>query len=165
MSACTFIEITRALWSEYRGDILALENEYPDALSADEEEYLKIIGRENSLCLVLLSDEKVAGCAIGFPLNGNEVAAYRLESVWTDDSFYLESITVASAFQGKGLGLSLMTAFAERIRRIGYRRIVGHFRENGSFAIVKKMGGTCLHTEHNWYDTGENYQCCSLLLG
>jgi ribosomal protein S18 acetylase RimI-like enzyme len=165
MPEFTFKHVSSASWNDYREDILALENEYPAALSADEEDYLEIISREKSLCLVLESDGKVAGCAVGFSLAEDEVAAYHLEEVWTDGSFYLESITVSSAFQGKGLGLSLMTAFAEQVRRAGYTRIVGHFRENGSFAIVKKMGGTCLHTEQNWYDTGENYQCCSILLG
>jgi ribosomal protein S18 acetylase RimI-like enzyme len=161
----TFVHVSLSSWNDYRADILALEKEYPDALSADEEEYLEIIARKKSLCLLLAYDKKVAGCAIGFPLNRDEVAGYRLDDVWTDDSFYLESITIAAVFQGKGLGLSLMTEFAERVRRAGYKRITGHFRENGSFAIIKKMGGTCLHTEYNWYDTGENYQCCSILLG
>jgi GNAT superfamily N-acetyltransferase len=160
-----YLEITSADWDRYGAEIIGLEKEYPAEIASDADDMKEKIGRKGSVGVLHLYRGKVAGFAIGFPLSEEERKEYRLEKFWKDKSIYLESITVSSDFQGRGFGRALMIEFMRRARENGYSRMIGHFRPNGSAAIMRKLRAEELSIEKNWFGTGQDYTCYEMLLG
>lgn len=158
-------EITLKEWDEYGTGIVLLEKEYPSAIASDADDLREKIGREGSVALLHLYGGKVAGFAIGFPLSDDEIRDYHLEGLWKKRSIYLESITVSPDFQKRGFGRALMIEFMRRSRENGYSRMIGHFRPNGSAAIMRKLNADQLAVEKDWFGTGQDYICYEISLG
>lgn len=142
------------------GGIAALELIYPENLRSDRDDIAEMLSLEGSVAFAALSDGIVAGAVFGFPPDEEKVEDYFLSDIVRPGDIYLESITVGEALQGQGMGLRLIRAFADGAREAGYRRIVGHFRRNGSLALAKKIGGAEVRIERDWFGTGEEFVCC-----
>lgn len=153
--------ITRENLSRYAKGISALESTYPEELRADESSVLEMLSDDEAIAIVALSGDTVAGAVYGFSLSEEEIEEYNLSEVASDGDIYLESITVDESVRGKGVGYQLIAAFADEAYKAGFSRIVGHFRQNGSFALAKKIGGKVLHREADWYGSGEDFICCA----
>ena len=157
----TVIEkITRTRVEQFAGGIAALESIYPEELRCDGDDIIGMLSLEGSVAYAALSDGSVAGAVYGFAPDDEKIEDYFLSDIVRPGDIYLESITVGASLQGQGMGLSLIRAFADGAREAGYRRIVGHFRRNGSLALAKKIGGTEVRTECDWFGTGEEFVCC-----
>ena len=157
----TVIEKVNPLNLESLADgIAALESIYPEELRSERDDILEMLSLEGSVAYAALSDGAVAGAVYGFAPDKEKIEDYFLSDIVRPGDIYLESITVGPSLQGQGMGLSLIRAFADGAREAGYRRIVGHFRRNGSLALAKKIGGTEVRTECDWFGTGEEFVCC-----
>jgi GNAT superfamily N-acetyltransferase len=144
----------------YADGIAALEAVYPEEIRADGDDIREMISRPGSVVSAALTDGTVTGAVFGFPLDEDQIAEYRLAGTYRDGDIYLESITVDASLRGQGVGFKLISSFADEARAAGYRRIVGHFRKNGSLLLIRKIGGIEVLTEHDWCGTGEDFVCC-----
>jgi ribosomal protein S18 acetylase RimI-like enzyme len=160
-----YLEITLKDWEEYGKAIIFLEKEYPALIASDADDMREKIGRDGAIALLHLYRGNVAGFAIGFPLSAEECGDYHLEEFWTKKSIYLESITVSPDFQKRGFGRALMIEFMRHSRENGYARMIGHFRPNGSAAIMRKLNAEQLSVEKDWFGTGQDYVCYAIALG
>jgi GNAT superfamily N-acetyltransferase len=158
------IDITPSNWKKYETEIVALEEQYPPDLQSDSDDFYALLCRRGTIARALVAGGSVAGFVIGCILSGEQIHDYQLEELFTDEMLYLESITVAERFQGKGFGGRLMSDFVQEARRGGFKKIVGHFRQNGSVALIRKSGAREIFTVHNWQGTGEDYCYCELAL-
>lgn len=153
-------KITRTNLEQFAGGIAALESIYPEQLRSSRDDIAGMLSIEGAVAFAALSDGEVAGAVFGFAPDEEKIEDYFLSDIVRPGDIYLESITVGESLQGQGMGLRLIRSFADGAREAGYRRIVGHFRRNGSLALAKKIGGTEVRTEHDWFGTGEEFVCC-----
>ena len=149
----------------YADGAASLEEVYPEELRSDRADILEMFSMEGCVAYVALADGKVAGAVFGFPPDAEKISSYSLFDIARGGDIYLESITVGPSLQGQGAGLALIRAFADGAKAAGFRRIVGHFRKNGSLHLAKKLGGIEIRTEHDWFGTGEDFVCCITDLG
>ena len=146
----------------YADKAVMLEQTYPEVLRSDKADILDMFSRSGAVALAAEEQHDTAGIVIGYPLEAEELDEYHLTGVYQIDkgSIYLESITVSELFRGRGVGLFLIKGFARAAGDVGFRSIVGHFRKNGSLALIKKIGGREINVEENWFDTGEDFIYC-----
>ncbi|MGL4369320.1 MAG: GNAT family N-acetyltransferase [Spirochaetota bacterium] len=142
--------------------VTALELTYPEELRAGRNDICDMLSAPGSVAFCAFVQNECAGAVIGYPLDDEELSLYHLEGVYPSDgtAVYLESITVDSRFRGMGVGYELLRAFVLRAKGKGYLKITGHFRQNGSLALFLKIGGRAVHTEKDWFKTGEDFVCC-----
>ena len=152
--------ITASNSALYADGVAALESVYPEELRSDRDDIFEMFIMEGCVAFAALADGKVAGAVFGFPPDAEKAASYNLSDIVREGDIYLESITVGPSLQGQGAGLALIRAFADGAKAAGFRRIVGHFRKNGSLHLAKKLGGIEIRTEHDWFGTGEDFVCC-----
>jgi GNAT superfamily N-acetyltransferase len=133
-------------------------------MRSDADDFYELLCRKETVARALIVGGAVAGFVIGCILTDEQIKDYQLEGLFLDGMLYLESITVSEQFQGKGLGGMLMSDFIQEARRSGYTKISGHFRQNGSLALVRKNGARDICIVHNWHHTGEDYFYCELTL-
>jgi ribosomal protein S18 acetylase RimI-like enzyme len=159
MENIEWIQISPAEFPDYSERILKMENEYPEELRSDFDDYNDGICREGSVALVLKVDRQFAGFALSYELMENEIFEYGLAGSYPRDATYLESITIAPSFRGRGLGIRLLAECAFRSRAAGFRFLVGHYRKNGSLAAAKHMGMREIHVVPDWRGAGEPFVC------
>jgi len=164
MDKIYLIDITPSNWKKHETEILALEEQYPPDLRSDSDDFLEILCRKGTVARALIAGGSVAGFVIGCILTDEQIHDYQLEERYLEGMLYLESITVAGQFQGKGFGRMMMQDFVAEARRNKYRKIVGHFRQNGSLALIIKSGAREILTVHDWHGSGEDYCYCELVL-
>lgn len=155
-------KITQKEWANIAENVLSLENIYPETIRASRDDYDEIIFRDDSLAVVSFLENKLSGFALGFHITDEDWNECRLVPFKRNDgrSIYLESITIAPPFQGRGFGRGLYRAFNEFAVKAGFAYSYGHFRPNGSGKIAISEGAELLATEKNWMNTGEDYLCC-----
>ena len=143
-----------------------LEKTYPEELRADRDCILEMFRRRGAIALAAEEQLVTAAVIIGYPLDADELETYHIDGICRQDdtSIYLETITVDESFRNRGLGLLIIKEFAHAAYRAGFSSIIGHFRKNGSFTLMKKIGGREIKEEVNWFGTGESFVYCEAQL-
>lgn len=59
-----------------------------------------------------------------------------------DDDYYLDTVAVADAYQGRGYGKELLLAFEDKARAAGYRKLalLAEASNEPAYSIYKKLG-------------------------
>lgn len=161
--------LTAGNFPDYATEILASEEVFPVNIRESAEDYLEALRQERAVGLVAHIAMRYVGNAVGFHPIGRQVAILRLnemkgKSTPTTDLIYLFNIVAMPEFQGQGLGRELLQAFLGRAKEVGYTKVGGHFRGNGSLKNFKALGGEELAGFDNWFGTGERYTYCELTL-
>jgi ribosomal protein S18 acetylase RimI-like enzyme len=88
-----------------------------------------------------------------------------LKGVKEDHSMiYMFNFVIEPEYQNKGYGSQLLKEFIKSAKEKGYKKLLGHFRQNSSLHLVKKLGAKEKKTYKNWCKTKENYTLCELVL-
>jgi GNAT superfamily N-acetyltransferase len=156
----TFQELTQDNLPHYAGCLLNSENVFPDPIKFTREDYLDILLGQDYIAKIALVDDRYAGNIIGAELHPIEVEEHRIRL--DGKTIYLYGFVVEPDHQGKGIGSRLLMQFLQDARDRGYKTVVGHFRQNGSLALMRKLRATELSLEKDWFGTGEDYVFCSL---
>jgi len=141
------IEILQGFDSKNLNDILMLEKEcfpaewqYPDA----EEYYRKVLENKENVSIFLKEKEKSVGYILAKPFNSvvGELREWDPELKEDEKKFYIETIQVLPAFQGKSGARKLLIAACEEVLKRGFNEFAIHARTINRFNTkIKKMFG------------------------
>jgi GNAT superfamily N-acetyltransferase len=157
MKKIEWVRVTPDSFEAHANNIMAYEEEYSEELRATREDVSDGISREGSVALLMYAGGECAGFALAYELIENEIYEYGLAGSYPHGAIYLESITVATAFRGEGLGAVLLSECARLACDGGFHYMVGHFRKNGSLGAARKLGMKELHVVPDWRGTGEPF--------
>jgi ribosomal protein S18 acetylase RimI-like enzyme len=159
----TFEDINIENWSRFEKEVIRTEQIYPEALRTPAYEFNNILSGPNIFKCAFV-DSKYSGNAIGYPLETSE----DLESHGVDVSrlgekiIYLQNLAILPNYQGKGIGYKLLKEFIRSAKEKGFETLIGHFRPNGSLALIKKFGAKEVKQCHNWEGSTECFVMCEL---
>jgi len=163
MNKFEFIRLNKSNFHSYKDLIESSELDYPEALRADVSDYEAMAFEVNSICIVLFVDGIYAGNIMASEptlLDFNDIGEYLLDG----KTIYIYNILITSLFQGKGLGLKLMSKLIEIAKNLDYKFINGNFRTNGSYKIAKKFNIIYEKKIENWEGSGEDFFYCVISL-
>ncbi|MBN1275386.1 GNAT family N-acetyltransferase, partial [Candidatus Woesearchaeota archaeon] len=161
----TFEEVTSETFDEHTSQLESTEQLYPLAIRTATEEYRDIIATPRSIALFAYLEGKYVGNAIGSMPSSKDLQDIKIAfPAKPANTIYLYNISILPEFQGRGHGLALMRAFLERCEEKGYTHLIGTFRKNGSYAIIKKFNPVDERTFKNWEGTGEEFVRCTIKL-
>jgi GNAT superfamily N-acetyltransferase len=160
-----FIHITSKNFTEHASLLEEAESIYPESIRLDIEEYEVIIKSPNSIGLIAYHDDSYVGNIVGCQPDLEDIAyVHESHHITRKKTIYVNNIIVLSEHQGKGYGKDLMLEFMEEAKMKGCTHLMGHFRKNGSYAIVKKFHPLQERIFENWEDTGEEFIFCLVSL-
>jgi GNAT superfamily N-acetyltransferase len=158
-----FEDLTLQNWAQYEKPILQSEDTYPEAVRSDKQDFLDSLEDEMHVAIVAKVDSAYAGNVIGYPLaNREEMEFHQIDLPADPKMIYVFNFIVDSPYQGRGYGKKLLMEFIRLAKEKGYERMVGHFRKNSSFAMIKRLGGKEIKTFTNWEGGDEDYVLCVL---
>lgn len=159
-----FKDLTPANWKKYKKNIMSSELLFNESLRNSIEEYSTIVSRESSVCKIALLGSEYIGNIIGFCPTIEDIIKEELKGVKEDSwMVYLFNFVIDSEYQEHGYGSSLVYEFLKSAKKQGYKRLLGHFRQNSSLHIIKKIGAKEKKIYKNWYKSRENYVLCELM--
>jgi len=157
----SFVDLTPQNWTGLKDRILQLENTYPEDVRSGMEDYVTIFSEGDTISKMIVVDGQYAGMAIGYGLKPCDFAEHRIRGEPENSKiFYLFDIVMDKPFQGKGYGSQLLLEIIRSAKESGYEKIAGHFRQNGSLRLMKKLGAEEKTVETNWDNSGENFVFC-----
>ncbi len=116
-------------WEEISSEVLEVEeSSFDERQRQKEEDFLRTLGREGSIFLVVYGERGIVGYAMGGLLEEyreDKDGGDRLEEdeeFGKRNTFYLESIAVHPEERGKGLGTWLCEVLIDEARREGFER-------------------------------------------
>ncbi|MDD5178266.1 MAG: GNAT family N-acetyltransferase [Candidatus Nanoarchaeia archaeon] len=160
MTKLEFKELNLENFDSYVDYIIHSEELYPTQIRSSKEDYKDMLKDENSIAIVAFSDSEYVGNIVGSPLLDHEFDEYELDK--KKKIVYLYNIVVENNYQGRGLGSKLLKEFIKVAKERGFDTLVGHFRQNRSLALIKKLGCIIKKVHNNWEDSGEDYCFCEL---
>lgn len=155
------MEITSENWDKLSSYIMDSEIEYKEEIQTSYEDYNDIFLDGDAIGKIGIVNGKYAGNIIGYPPTDNEMEDYQLERK-NEKHMYLFNIIIDKEFRGQGFGFNFMVEFLKESQKQGYTKMIGHFRPNGSYALIKKLGAIDLTHCKNWEETGEDFMLCEL---
>jgi GNAT superfamily N-acetyltransferase len=129
----SIVELSSALFQEDAGQHDPFMNlNWPR--EEGDEYYTKTISGENSVCMLAVAD----GTAVGF-LTGYVKGEASIRPVCQAE---LESMFVAEAFRGQGVGSGLAQAFLDWCRQRGVQRVTvtAYWANVGAIEFYKRLG-------------------------
>jgi len=150
----------------HEGEVMKSEEVFPEEIRETRENYLTVLAHNNSLGFIATVGSDYMGNIVGFTPSGEMREALRLDEIDSDHGhmIYLYNIVTAPEFQAMGYGKMMLAFFMEKAAHAGYKKIGGHFRNNGSLKNFKRLGGEELAVFEDWFGTGESYIYCELSL-
>ena len=158
--------LTAKNYDHYEALIMASEEVFPENIRESSEAYREALSQDAVQAYIATCDGAYAGNVIGFspcPVQQKQLRLLEME-ISVDGLIYLFNIVAMPHFQGRGVGKGMLRYFLEQSHAAGFTRLGGHFRGNGSLNNFVKFGGEVLATFDNWFDTGESYCYCELVL-
>ena len=156
-----FMNITLENWENLAPYVMSSESEYLESIRTEKEDYDDIFQDGDAIGKIALVNGKSAGNVIGYPPTDIEMEEYGL-SRGNEKFMYLFNIIIDKEFRGKGYGFNFIAEFLKEAKKQGYTKMIGHFRPNGSYALIKKLGAIDISPCKNWEETGEDFMLCSL---
>ncbi|MFH1237780.1 MAG: GNAT family N-acetyltransferase [Candidatus Aenigmatarchaeota archaeon] len=163
ISMLAFEDLGSDSWQKYGELILKSENVFPEAIRTPEEDYADTVKENGSIAKVALLDSQYVGNIFGYALLPEDLESHGLHDVPQDAKvIYIFNVVVNPEYQGKGIGKQLLWEFIRTAKDRGYDYIAGHFRQNGSLQLIKKLGAKEEGVYHNWENMGEDCVACCL---
>lgn len=159
-------------WSSLKGDILELENELfgGTELCEDEESYERLFTNPETISYVAEIGDAFAGFTAGEPgvsfedyVDEGGGVLYHVDKIGVN-SVYVVTIEVKPHLQDRGIGTRLFGHLIDEAKKQGYESVAGHFRPNASAHMMKKYNPQLVLPCPNYFDTGEEYIFCKLML-
>lgn len=133
------IEINAYNFLEFREEIISLEKAvYEPARQTDIEKFEHTVLNKNSLCLGVLSQNKLVGIAFAGPLKLYPLErGVRIDPNFHDeDCLYMLDVTIAPHLKGSKLGRSLKYALSALALTKGVKKIQGRNRDRLAGAMI-----------------------------
>lgn len=161
-----FSLLTRQNFPRYLSDLISSENLFPENIRETPESLYDAVACPGSLAYVVHCRGDYAGNIIGFPPSATHLQLLRLDDLEgsRDQLLYLFNIVTMPQFQGQGLGRRMLSHFIAAGTQEGFQRVGGHFRGNASIKNFLALGGQVLASFDDWFETGETYDYCELIL-
>jgi len=161
-----YTRLTSSNYARHEADSMASEEIFPEDIRENSETYLEAVSRPGSLGFVAHRQGEYAGNVVGFPPCQDQQRLLRLDELETDCEglIYLFNIVAMPQFQGQGVGKQMLRHFLTSASSVGFKRVGGHFRGNGSLKNFICLGGERLASFDDWFGTGESYDYCELKL-
>ena len=153
------IEVTQGTLNAFKDVIMKTEEVFPSELRTPWEDYEYMLLSDRSIALIMTHEGRPVGNIFGCILHPEEMEEL---GVSDPDALYIFSFAIDSEFQGKGLGKALLNEFIALARERKFPSIVGHFRMNGSLALIRKAGGIEKGLFDKWDGTDESFVFCEL---
>ena len=148
-------------WHVYVDLVLKSEAIFPESIRTSKEEFTEILLIKDTIAKVAI-DSGYVGNIMGYPLVSLEnLEEYGLQFL-EERAIYISNLVIESTHQGKGFGKKLLLEFIKAAIDNGYEKVYGHFRQNHSLVLIKKLGARELKVFPNWSDTGEDFVLCEL---
>jgi len=146
-------------WHKHRKFILHSEKQFPSKIRTCQKEYLAIVSGKSAIAVAAYSDDEYVGNAVGYGLAHNDLNSHPgLESLKNpEEAVYLFNLIVEKKFRGSGLGKEILRHFCQKAKELGFKSVVGHFRDKAAAGMMKKLGATELAVFDDWEGTGERY--------
>lgn len=161
--ALTFEGVGVENFHRFKNYLLESESIYPEPLRTEEEDFIEILSTPSAVGIVAFEGDSYVGNVLGCPLEEAEHADYDVSPESRGKKiFYLFNIIISPEHQGKGYGHQLLAEFRKWVRSKGFDMIVGHYRRNGSLALIKKAGAQEKSVHDNYDDSGESVVFCEL---
>lgn len=150
-----FIFLDKKKFNEYKNDINDSEKEHHENTRTTIQDYNEIVSNDLNMSFVALLEDKYVGNIISCGLDDDEYQNYKIPK--EIKTLYVYNIVVNKQYQGKGFGKELFKKLIESAKDDDYLKLIGHFRKNESWHIIKKFGGEEVSTVSNWENTGEDF--------
>lgn len=148
--------VTPEKWGEVKEDIMRIEQVFPNNIRDTEQFYETTVALKSAIFLVAKVDQEVVGYVIGAALeNFKQIPGIKQDPYFgIGNTIYLESIAVASDYQGQGIGKHLRRHFILMAKKKGFSYIASHVPEGCS----ERWNGICLQLFPDWFGTGVPYE-------
>jgi GNAT superfamily N-acetyltransferase len=159
-----FEDITIHSWGKVATSVMKSELAYKKSIRTSRIEYANILMDGDAIGKIAFNDSDYVGNIIGYPPTKAELKDYKLNKPEHKciKYMYIFNFVVANHYRGEGFGSKILREFLIKAKEQGYERIIGHFRPNGSLALIKKFGAVELELYENWENTKEDYVFCEL---
>jgi len=158
----TFEDLDLNNWPVYADLVLNSESIFPEPIRTSKEEFTEILLIKDAVAKLGKIGTEYIGNIMGFPLLSlQDPEEYGFQTL-EDRAIYICNFVVDPSYQGKGFGKKLLIEFLKATIENGYEKIYGHFRQNHSLGLIKKLGAKEVKICQNWSDTGEDFVLCEL---
>ena len=157
-----FDDVGAGNWERYKEFILNSESIFPENMRSSPEDFSNMFSEDGLVAKVALLDSRYIGNVIGCAVPPEDRSYYEITGLPEGSRvLYILNMVVNPEHHGKGYGKQLLQEMVRQAKNSGYDYVVGHFRQNASFHIMKKMGGVETGNFKNWDDTQEDFiECC-----
>lgn len=156
-------DFTAGNWSKVKDKVLFLENTFPKPIASTEQEIEEVIFEGGAFGKFLSVDTEFVGSIMGYFLEDEGYEGYDLPIEYKGKgAAYIFSIAVHPDHQGKGYGSKLLNEALAALKNKGCNIVLGHYRRNSSYNMIKKLGAKDILICNNWEMTGEDFVLCEL---
>ncbi len=160
----TFEDINTNNWKRVVSSVMKSELTYKKSIRTSKMGYAQILIDGDAIGKLAFFDNTYVGNIIAYPPTNAEMIDYKMNKPEFSNIkyVYLFNFVIANGYRGEGIGSKLLKEFLITAQELGYDRVIGHFRPNGSLAAFKKFGATEIEVCRNWENTKEDYIFCEI---
>ncbi|MEM5871257.1 MAG: GNAT family N-acetyltransferase [Candidatus Aenigmatarchaeota archaeon] len=162
MAKLTFATLTLENFEKFKEYILRGEEEFPESIRSDENDYMEILTSPNPIAFVVFYDGIYIGNIVAHELLGEDLEICRNYISPNKKALYVYNFLVERGYRNNGYGYAIFKELIIRAKERGFEIIVAHCRKNEALHIFKKLGGIERKTFENWEDTKEDFILCEM---
>ena len=160
-----FEDLGAGNWDKYKDLILNSENVFPESMRSAPEDFADMLEGDGIIAKVALLDSQYMGNAIGCHVPPEDRPYYEITDMPENVRIiYVLNLVINPEHQGKGYGKLLLQEFVKASQSKGYDYVIGHFRQNASLHIMRKIGAVEKGLFKNWENSSEEAVACCVNL-
>lgn len=159
-----FEDINVENWGKVVSSVMKSELSYKKSIRTSKMGYATILADGDAIGKLVFNDLSYVGNIIGYAPTKPELKDYGLNKPEHKGVkyMYLFNFLISRSYRGQGIGSKLLREFLIEAKKQGYEKVIGHFRPNGSLALIKKFGAKEIGIYEDWENTKEDYLFCEL---
>jgi GNAT superfamily N-acetyltransferase len=160
----SFEDVNVKNWGKVVHSVIKSELTYKKSIRTSRWEYAQILSDGDAIGKIAFFDNTYVGNTIAYPPTKPELKDYKLDKPEFAGIkyLYLFNFIVVNGYRGEGIGSKLLKEFLISAKEQGYDRVIGHYRPNASFELIKRYGATVIEVCKNWENTKEDYVFCEI---
>lgn len=148
--------VNRANWRKWSRVVLrTMRATLPKETCLSARDMRSIFNEDRYAAFLVTRDERFVGFAIGFFCTFDDEP--EIDAIGDANIFHLCLNVVDPAFQGNGVGLTLLNARIAEAKRRGARTCTCYARSGASLYNLMKVGGKVIGVRKNFFGSGETF--------